>query len=123
MKLPSQYVHSQYKGSITIGRHGDRGARRFNSTVFANRLPADLEIAWSAHLKTTAGTTHFRREPPSLPFAGPRYTQPLHDVVPKQRLGLVVLSISGKTDNTYPWAADLWGFCDKPSVLSIKYNS
>ena len=61
--------------ALPLGLHAERGACRFNSTVFANRLPADLEIAWSAHLKTTAGTTHFRREPPSLPFAGPRYIQ------------------------------------------------
>ena len=45
---------------------------RFNASVFSERLPADLEIAWSAHLKTTAGTTHFRREPPALPGAKPR---------------------------------------------------
>lgn len=47
-------------------------ACRFNSNVFDKRLPADLEIAWSAHLKTTAGTTHFRREAPIAPDAGPR---------------------------------------------------
>ena len=45
---------------------------RFNSRVFNGRLPADMEIAWSAHLKTTAGTTHFRREPPAVPFTSPR---------------------------------------------------
>ena len=106
----------------SIGLHDESGAYRFNSTVFANCLPADLEIAWSAHLKTTAGTTHFRREPPGLLFAGPRYTQPLHDVVPQQRLGLLVLSTSGKTNNTYPWATDLQGFCDEPFVLSINYD-
>ena len=61
--------------ALALGLHVDGVACRFNSTVFANRLPADLEIAWSAHLKTTAGTTHFRREPSSLPFAGPRYIQ------------------------------------------------
>ena len=46
---------------------------RFNTAVFNERLPADLEIAWSAHLKTTAGTTHFRREPAPFPGAKPRY--------------------------------------------------
>ena len=81
MKLPSHCIHSQYRKSIAKGCHAEGVACRFNSTVFANRLPIDLEISWSAHLKTTAGTTHFRREPPSLPFAGPRYTQPLHDAV------------------------------------------
>ena len=45
---------------------------RFNAAVFDGRLPADLEIAWSAHLKTTAGTTHFRREPAAFPGAKPR---------------------------------------------------
>lgn len=38
-----------------------------------DRLPADLEIGWSAHLKTTAGTTHFRREVSAVPDAAPRY--------------------------------------------------
>ena len=74
-----RYIHIMYTVNSRIvlrpSLHVERDACRFNSTVFANRLPADLEIAWSAHLKTTAGTTHFRREPSSLPFAGPRYIQ------------------------------------------------
>ena len=76
MDFSPQHAHNWCKESIGPGAFIlKEAACRFNSTVFASRLPADLEIAWSAHLKTTAGTTHFRREPPSLPFAGPRYVQ------------------------------------------------
>lgn len=47
-------------------------ACRFNATVFGNRLPEDLEISWNAHLRTTAGTTHYKREPPTRPTDPPR---------------------------------------------------
>ena len=43
---------------------------RFNAAVFEGRLPADLDIGWNTRLKTTAGTTHFRRDPP-VTLAGP----------------------------------------------------
>ena len=39
--------------------HGD--ASRMNDNVFGGRLPADLQISWNAHLKTTAGLTHYSR--------------------------------------------------------------
>ncbi|BDA48577.1 probable HMG box-containing protein C19G7.04 at C-terminar half [Coccomyxa sp. Obi] len=48
--------------------------QEFNATVFGNRLPEDLEISWNAHLRTTAGTTHYKREPPIRPTDPPRHT-------------------------------------------------
>ncbi|CAL8463557.1 g3091 [Coccomyxa elongata] len=48
--------------------------QEFNATVFGNRLPEDLEISWNAHLRTTAGTTHYKREPPTRPTEPPRHT-------------------------------------------------
>ena len=47
--------------------------RRFNAAVFEGQLPADLDIAWNARLKTTAGTTHFRRDPPTTLTGPPRW--------------------------------------------------
>lgn len=32
----------------------------FNRRVFGGRLPADLDIRWSARLLTTAGVTHYK---------------------------------------------------------------
>ncbi len=34
---------------------------RLNNAVFGSRLPTDLQISWNAHLKTTAGLTHYSR--------------------------------------------------------------
>ena len=34
--------------------------RRYNQRVFQGKLPADMEVTWSAHLKTTAGVTKFK---------------------------------------------------------------
>jgi hypothetical protein len=45
---------------------------RFNATVFEGQLPGDLDMSWNARLKTTAGTTHFRREPPTTLTGQPR---------------------------------------------------
>lgn len=57
-----------------IANQGNLGADvcRFNATVFGNQLPEDLQISWNAHLRITAGTTHYKREPPSNPSHLPR---------------------------------------------------
>lgn len=34
---------------------------RLNNAVFGGQLPADLQISWNVHLKTTAGLTHYSK--------------------------------------------------------------
>ncbi|KAK9837501.1 hypothetical protein WJX81_007148 [Elliptochloris bilobata] len=46
----------------------------FNASVFDGRLPADLAMGWNAHLKTTAGLTHYRREAAGEAGAHLRYS-------------------------------------------------
>ncbi len=49
-----------------------RRARRFNASVFGGQLPGDLAIGWNAHLLTTAGLTHYRRDAAAAPGGAPR---------------------------------------------------
>ena len=42
-------------------RGGDAPGARFNASVYRGRLPADLDMSWNVHLKTTAGLTYFLR--------------------------------------------------------------
>ncbi len=41
--------------------------------MFGERLPEDLAISWNAHLTTTAGLTHYRREAAAVAGAPPRF--------------------------------------------------
>jgi len=63
-----------------------RRARRFNVSVFGGQLPADLAIGWNAHLLTTAGLTHYRRDAAAAPGEAPRCSHGLRS--PDHRLGL-----------------------------------
>jgi len=40
--------------------------------VFGGQLPGDLAIGWNAHLLTTAGLTHYRRDAIGVPGEAPR---------------------------------------------------
>lgn len=47
---------------------------KYNSLVFKNVLPSDLDISWNKRLATTAGVTHYRREVLADPLLLSRYT-------------------------------------------------
>ncbi|KAL3138893.1 hypothetical protein ABBQ32_005716 [Trebouxia sp. C0010 RCD-2024] len=65
MKSKYQRAEPQRAGII-------RGVSRLNSAVFEERLPADLQISWNVHLRTTAGLTRNTRI--SLAGQAPKYT-------------------------------------------------
>lgn len=47
---------------------------KYNSLVFSNVLPSNLEISWNKRLATTAGLTHYKREVLADPLIPSRYT-------------------------------------------------
>jgi predicted SprT family Zn-dependent metalloprotease len=47
---------------------------KYNSLVFNNVLPPNLDISWNKRLATTAGLTHYKREVLSDPLMPSRYT-------------------------------------------------
>ncbi|DBA72109.1 TPA: hypothetical protein ACH3X2_010833 [Trebouxia sp. C0005] len=67
---------TQAKSSAAFRRQREALAyelfRELNTAVFSSRLPADLQISWNAHLKTTAGLTHYSRV--TLAGEPPKYT-------------------------------------------------
>ncbi|KAL0047352.1 hypothetical protein WJX82_001193 [Trebouxia sp. C0006] len=67
---------TQAKSSAAFNRQREALAyelfRELNSAVFGSRLPAELQISWNAHLKTTAGLTHYSRV--TLAGETPKYT-------------------------------------------------
>ena len=47
---------------------------KYNSLVFNNVLPSDMDISWNKRLATTAGLTHYKREVLADPLTPSRYT-------------------------------------------------